>query len=56
MGDTIYVISDIGVYSDSLGEVESRRYYTVSILPMTARRGNGEVFFDSLNYALCFLK
>lgn len=56
IGDTIYVISDIGVYSDSLGEVESRRYYTVSILPMTARRGNGEVFFDSLNYALCFLK
>ena len=54
VGDMPYVISDIGVFSNSQGEVNSRRYYTVSIIPLSARRRDGETFLSSLNYVLRF--
>ena len=54
IGDMPYVISDIGVFSNSQGEVNSRRYYTVSIIPLSARRRDGETFLSSLNYVLRF--
>ena len=52
--DMIYVIGDAGVFSDSDGEIDVRRYYTVSLMPLSVRRRNETTFFSNLNYVLNF--
>ena len=52
--DTVYVIADAGVFADSSEDAEVRRYYTVSVMPLTVRRRDGSTFFSNLNYVLNF--
>ena len=54
IGDMPYVIADAGVFSDSIGEVQIKRHYTVSILPMSTRKKVDVTFLSSLQYVLNF--
>ena len=56
IGDMPYVIADAGVFSVSAGEPEVRRYYTASILPMSAQKKDGTPFMTCLQCALNFCK
>ena len=50
--DMPYVICSAGVFSDSDGEVEVHRYYTVSVMPLSVRRKNGTTFLSNLSCVL----
>ena len=54
--DMPYVISSIGVFSTSKGELNIRRYYTVSVLPMSSRKKSGETFLKELSHVLNFCR
>ncbi len=47
-----YVISALGVASDSVGELNLQDWYSVTINPLTVRRGNGRTWLNNLTAAV----
>lgn len=52
---TGYVISDLGTVIDSVGEMDIRGVYSVTINPLTVRRGNGYSWLRNLSGAVAVI-